>query len=67
MEIALHTQNNCLALWHALLHVRPLPRKLDSCLDCLSTCVHWQDHVVPKHLGDLLGKASEDAVMESPR
>ena len=67
MEIALRTQNNRLALWHALLHICPLPRKLDSGLDCLSASVHWQDHVVPKHLCDVLGKASEDAVIESPR
>ena len=67
MEVPLHAQHDRLALRDSLPHVRPLPCELYSCLYCLCTCVHGEDHVVLEERGDLLGEASEDAVVEGAR
>ena len=67
MEVAFHTQNYCFTLRDALLHVCPLPRELDGSLDSFSTSVHGKHHVIFEHLGDLLGEAAKDAVVERSR
>jgi hypothetical protein len=67
MEIAFNTENDCFAFRDTLLKVRPLPCEFNGGLDGLGASVHWQYHVIPKHLSDLLGKASEDAVIERTR
>ena len=67
MEVALDAQHYCFALGNAFLHVCPLPRELYGSLDCFCTSVHRKNHVVFKHLGDLLGEAAKDAVIERSR
>ena len=67
MEVPFHTQDDRLALGDSLPHVRPLPRKFHSCLHCLCACVHGEDHVILEQRRDLLGEASEDAVVEGAR
>jgi len=67
MEIPLHTQYNGFALRDTLPHVCPLPCKLYRRLHSLRTGIHGENHVIPKHLRDLLCKAAEDRVVEGPR
>ena len=67
MKVAFDAQHYCFTLRYAFLHVCPLPRELDGSLDCFSTSVHRQDHVVSEHLGNLLGETAKDAVMERSR
>ena len=67
MEVPFYTQYDRLALRDSLPHVRPLPRKFHSCLYRLCACVHGEDHVILEQRRDLLGEASEDAVVEGAR
>ena len=64
MKVAFHAQHYGFTLGDAFLHVCPLPRELDGSLNRFSTSVHGKDHVVSEHLGDLLGEATKDAVVE---
>lgn len=66
MEISCSTQHDRLALLHMLLLVCPLPRKFQRRLDCLCPCVHGEYHLILEEGRDLLGKLSEDRVVEGP-
>ena len=67
MKIARRTEHNGLALRNTFLLVRPLPSKLDRCLDSLGACVHGQHHIIPEHFRDLLGKLSEHGIVKCSR
>lgn len=67
MEVAFYAEHHCFTLGDALLQVCPLPGELDSSLDSFSTSVHGKDHLIFEHLGDLLGEAAKDAVVERSR
>ena len=64
MKIASSTKDNGLPLWNALLLICPLPGKLYRRLNSLCSCIHGQDHVIPEHFRDMLGKSSEHGVVE---
>lgn len=66
MEVTCRTKDDRLSLRNTFLHVRPLPRQLHCRLDGFSPGVHGKDHVVPKHLRDLFGKFTKDAIVERP-
>ena len=67
VEILGSSKYQCLSLWDTLHFVCPLPRNLDSGLDSLCSGVHWQNHVISKHLLDLLCPLGEDIVVEGAR
>jgi hypothetical protein len=64
MEILLYAKYQCLSGWNLFDLICPFSRKFDGCLDCFGACVHGQDHVVAKHLGDFVCKAWEYIVVE---
>ena len=67
MKVVHGTKNDRLAWLDTLLHVRPLPGKLEAGFNSLCTGIHRQYHVIPKHLGDSLCEAAEDRVIERTR
>lgn len=60
MKVALDTEYDSASLGDAFLHVSPFPRELDGGLDSFCARVHGKNHIVPKHLGDLLCETPKD-------
>lgn len=67
VEVLGTAEDNRLPFSHPLLLVCPLSCQLDSCLDGLSTGVHWKNHVITKESGDPLGKLAEYRIVEGSR
>lgn len=67
VEIACSTENDSATFGDAFLFICPFTRELDAGFDGLGACVHWEDHVIPKHLGDLFRKGTKNGVVECPR
>jgi len=67
MEIVHCTEDDSLPGLNTLLQIRPFSRKFQARFDSLSTSIHWQNHVITKHLGDSLCKATEDRIVEGTR
>lgn len=67
VEVVLSTQNHRLVLRDTLDLVPPFAGDLDAGLDGFGAGVHGQDHVVAEELGDELGEAREDIVVEGAR
>jgi hypothetical protein len=64
VEVLSNREYQRLILWDALDLVSPLARNLDGGLHCLSSGIHWQDHVKPKQLGCILGEAWKNIIVE---
>lgn len=64
MEVLRSSKDESLIGRDTLDLVSPLAGELDGRLDSLSTSVHGQNHVVAKHLVDLLSPLGEDIVVE---
>jgi len=64
VEILLHAEHQSLILWNPFNFVAPFPGNLDSCLDSLSTRVHWQHHVETEHLSYVFREARKHVVVE---
>lgn len=67
MEVVLCAEDQSLVLLYTLNLVRPLASNLDSRLNGLGTSVHRENHIVAKHLPNLLRPLGEDIVVESTR
>lgn len=67
MEILRSSKDQRLILRNALDFIRPLPGNLDRRLNSLRTSVHRQNHIVSKHIPDLLRPFREDIIMERSR
>ncbi len=67
MKVLRDTQHDSLVLRDTFNLIPPLPRNLNRRLDRLSAGIHRQDHIKAEELGDELGEAGEDVVVEGAR
>ena len=67
MKVPRSAEDDRTTLRYALLLICPLARELDARLDRLRSCVHRQDHVIPKELGDLFGEEAEKGIVKCTR
>ena len=67
MEIIPDTEHHCLVLGNTFDFVAPFSCDLDGRFHSFSACIHWQDHFIPKHLCDELGKFGKDVIIKCSR
>lgn len=67
MEVVEGREDECLVLLDALDLVRPLAGNLDGRLNRLGARVHGQNHIVAKHLADLLSPLGKDVIVKGAR
>ena len=67
MEIAPGAEDDRLTIGNTFLLVRPFAGQLQRSLDRFCASVHGQDHVIPKHIRNLLGESAENGVVKCTR
>lgn len=67
MEILRGTQYHGFPFQDTFLLVRPLSRKLYGGFNGFSAGIHWENHVISKHVRYLLGESPKYGVVECTR
>lgn len=64
MKVARSAEDDCTAFGDTFLLIRPFSGELDPRFDGLSPGIHGQNHVIPKKLGNFLGKGAEYGIIK---